>query len=172
MFWYLTGSFKELKVLDVAENNIYGFLPSILITTLLKLEHIDISNNGMWAGTEHNYDGFVDMSFPSSTSYVNYSHNQFSGVSFKRFNAAYETLKVLDLSNNKISQDLSTIFYNIPPNIQELLLSSNLIKGNLPDPFPLQTIISFAIAKNSIDGTLPNFPIYTLHLKGSYMYTV
>lgn len=51
------------------------------------------------------------------------------------------------------------------PNIQELFLSSNLIKGKLPDPFPLETIISFAIAKNNIDGTLPNFPKYTLHLR-------
>ena len=165
LFWSITASFKELKVLDVAENYISGFLPSILITTFAKLEHIDISNNGIWAGNEYNNDSFVDMAFPSSTAYVNYSHNQFSGVSFKRFNAAYETLKVLDLSNNNINQDLSTIFYNIPPNIQELFLSSNLIKGKLPDPFPLETIISFAIAKNNIDGTLPNFPKYTLHLR-------
>ena len=84
VFLNLVGDFKELKVLDLAENKLTGDLPSGIIPTLSKLERIDISSNA--------FTGHIDMTFPSSTSYVNFSHNQFTGVSFKRFNAAFESL--------------------------------------------------------------------------------
>ncbi len=146
----LVGAFKELKKLVLAENKLTGDLSSSYIPTFLQLEHIDISNNA--------FTGHVDMTFRSSTSYVNFSHNCFSGVSFKRFNAAYETLKIVDLSNNNISQDASKLFNNIPPNIGKLFLSSNAIKGNLPDPFPLEHLTLFNMSDNSVDGYLPDFP--------------
>jgi hypothetical protein len=50
------------------------------------------------------------------------------------------------------------IFDNIPPNIQELILLSNQINGNLPNPFPLRYLTHFAMANNNIDGNLPDFP--------------
>jgi Leucine-rich repeat (LRR) protein len=140
--------FKELNELDLAENKIFRYLSSVYIPTLTRLEVIDISNNVL--------TGHADVLFPSSTSYVNFSHNHFSGVSLRRFNAAYETMKVLDLSNNEICQDASEIFLNMPPNIEKLVLSRNSIKGKLPEPFPLQHLIIFAIANNHIDGTLPD----------------
>jgi hypothetical protein len=153
VFVSLVGAFKELKVLDLAENELTGDLRSGYIPTLSKLERIDLSNNA--------FTGHIDMTFPSSTSYVNFSHNRFTGISFKRFNAAYETLEVVDLSNNNISRDASKIFYNIPLNIDQLFLSSNAIKGNLPDPFPLEHLIRFAMADNEVNGNLPDFPTST-----------
>lgn len=153
IFFSLAGAFKELRVFDVAENKLTGDLYDDLyiglIPTLLKLEHIDLSNNY--------FSGDAYMRFSSHTSYVNFSHNQFTGFRFNRFNAAYETLKVVDLSNNIIRQNASIMFHNMPPNIQELLLSSNLIDGNLPDPFLLEKLIKFDAADNNIVGTLPNF---------------
>jgi Leucine-rich repeat (LRR) protein len=146
----LFGAFKELKVLDLAENKLTGYTPFNRIPTFLKLEHIDISNNALI--------GHADMTFPSLTSYANFSHNSFTGVSFKRVNPAYESLKVVDLSNNMISQDASTIFYNIPPSIQELVLSNNSIAGELPNPFPLEKLIRLGMSDNVMEGTLPNFP--------------
>ena len=118
--------------------------------TLRRLEVFDLSNNA--------FTGHLDMRFPSSTSYVNFSHNHFSGVSFRRFNAAYETMKVLDLSDNEIHQESLDIFLNIPSNIETLILSRNSIKGKLPEPFPFQDLIIFAISNNYIEGTLPDFP--------------
>jgi Leucine-rich repeat (LRR) protein len=150
LYLFFYGAFKELKVLDLAENELTGDLPSGFIPAFLKLEHIDISNNA--------FTGHIDMTFPSSTSYVNFSHNQFTDVSFKRFNAAFESLKVVDLSNNNISQDASKMFFNIPPKIEELFLSSNSIRGKLPHPFPLQHLIRFNMSDNDIDGSLPDFP--------------
>ena len=149
-FYSLVGAFKELRVVDVAENKLTGDLLSGAIPTFLKLELFDISGNS--------FSGHADLLLPSSTLYSNFSHNQFSTVSFKRFNAAYKTLEVLDLSNNNISQDASILIYNIPPNIQELYLLSNLITGTLPDPFPLEGVIRFSMADNNIEGNLPDFP--------------
>ncbi len=61
----LLGAFKELKVLDLAENKLTGDLPFKCIPTFLKLEHIDVSNNALI--------GHADMTFPSLTSYANFS---------------------------------------------------------------------------------------------------
>jgi hypothetical protein len=154
VFYTLIG-LKELKVINVANNTLTGELSSGYIPMFVRLEHIDLSDN--------EFSGHADLTLPSSTLYVNFSHNLLSSVGFKRFNAAYETLKVVDLSNNNIRQDASKLFYNIPPNIQELFLSSNLINGNLPDPFQLKNAIRFAIANNKIEGTVPNFPEYAPH---------
>ncbi|KAL3817140.1 hypothetical protein ACHAXA_009041 [Cyclostephanos tholiformis] len=150
VFDYLLGAFKEMKVLDLAENKLTGTIPFEYIPTFLKLEHIDISNNAL--------TGHADMTFPSFTSYVNFSHNSFTGITYKRVNPAYESLKVVDLSYNILSQDALSIFYNIPPNIQELVLSKNSIAGELPDQLPLQKLIRFDISDNDIGGNLPNFP--------------
>jgi Leucine-rich repeat (LRR) protein len=76
---------------------------------------------------------------------------------WKRKNPAYETLKVVNLGNNKFSQDASEVFINIPPNLDELILSNNAIVGNLPNPFPCKNIRRFAIANNFLSGNLPDF---------------
>jgi Leucine-rich repeat (LRR) protein len=53
------------------------------------------------------------------------------------------------------------MFFNIPTNIEVLLLSRNSIRGNLPDPFPLEHLIRFAMADNDVNGNLPDFPTST-----------
>ncbi len=64
----------------------------------------------------------------------------------------------MDLSNNYISQDASKMFFNISPNIEVLILSSNSIRGNLLDPFQLNHLIRYNMSDNDIDGNLPDFP--------------
>jgi hypothetical protein len=150
-FWSLVGALKELRVLDLAGNQLTGELPLGYIRTFLKLEKIDISYNY--------FTGYADMAFPSSTWYVDFSHNQFTSFRFFKFNAAYETLAYVDLSHNDIDQDTSYVFNNIPPNIQTLILASNSLWGSLPEPFPLSTLIQFDMADNSISGNLPPFPV-------------
>ncbi len=50
---------------------------------------------------------------------------------------------------------------NIPPNLDELILSDNAIVGNLPHPFPCKKIRRFRIANNFFRGDLPDFPSST-----------
>jgi len=141
--------FPELKRLDLSENNLYGQFNVESTLILQNLEHIDISKNG--------FSGHVEMLFSSTMSYANYSHNKFTSAGFKRFNAAYESMRVVDLSSNLIDQITSTLFVNIPPNLEELNLSSNIIRGALPDPFPsLDNLRRLDIANNNINGPLPD----------------
>jgi hypothetical protein len=142
-------SFKELKVLDLAGNQLDEPMIRGSLPTFPRLEHIDISDNL--------FTGHADMTFSSATSYVNFSNNQFTSSSFKRFKAAYENLNDVYLSNNNIRQDSSKMFYNIPPNIKELLLSSNSIYGTLPI-FLLERLKQIVMANNNIVGTFPDFP--------------
>lgn len=131
IFYSLVGAFKELAVLDLAENQLFWIPTPEIIRNFSKLERIDISNNA--------FTSYEDMSFPSSALCINFSHNYFTGFSFKNFISAYESLKVIDLSNNDISQDALKVFDKIPPNLQELVLSDNSITDTLPDPLPLST---------------------------------
>jgi hypothetical protein len=150
VFFRLLGDFKELKVLDLAENTLTGTLPSNFGQAFMKLERMDLSGNSI--------AGHADLLFPVSMSYVNLSHNQFTSAGFKRFNAAYDTLEVVDLSNNNISQVAMNIFHNIPPNLHGLFLSNNVIDGKLPDTFKFEKLTHLMMANNRINGYLPDFP--------------
>ena len=106
------------------------------------------------------------MTFSSATLNVNFGHNKFTSVSFKRFNSAYETLRVIDLSNNAINQTASDVFRNIPPNLEELIISDNAIRGAFPIPFPsLVNIRHFVITGNNIHGPLPDLSRATPRVK-------
>lgn len=141
---------SRLTKLDLAGNKLSGKLGSADILNRLRLVHLDLSGN--------DFTGHADMSFPQTTSYVNFSHNSFTSLGFKRFNPAYETLRVVDLSDNDIDQYVSEMFLNIPPNLEELILSNNDLKGALPNPFPLENLRDFAIENNAINGYLPDLP--------------
>jgi len=142
-------AFPELRTLDIAENNISGPVNMADYMHLRKLEHIDMSKNSL--------SGHANMLFTPVTSYVNFSYNNFTSASFRRFNAAYETLEVVDLSHNRIDQDASEIFFNIPPNLERFSLSYNAMRGALPDPISLARIGDFQIANNNINGPIPTF---------------
>jgi hypothetical protein len=90
VFGSLVGTFKKLEVIDLVENKLTGTTPLGYFPSFLMLKHIDKSNNV--------FTGYADMSFTTTTFYANFSHNEFTGVSLRRFNAAYQTLKVVDLS--------------------------------------------------------------------------
>eukprot|EP00581_Thalassiosira_minuscula_P009259 CAMPEP_0183708732 /NCGR_PEP_ID=MMETSP0737-20130205/4938_1 /TAXON_ID=385413 /ORGANISM="Thalassiosira miniscula, Strain CCMP1093" /LENGTH=1678 /DNA_ID=CAMNT_0025936651 /DNA_START=186 /DNA_END=5222 /DNA_ORIENTATION=- len=139
-----------LVKLDLAGNNLSGGISSGEALFFRKLVHIDVSNN--------EFGGCADMTFSPGMLYANFSHNKFTCVSFKRYNAAYETQRVVDISHNLIHQDASEIFRNIPPNLEEMILSDNNIQGKFPDPFPsFNNIRHFNVANNSITGPLPDF---------------
>eukprot|EP00584_Thalassiosira_punctigera_P022656 CAMPEP_0172573310 /NCGR_PEP_ID=MMETSP1067-20121228/136119_1 /TAXON_ID=265564 ORGANISM="Thalassiosira punctigera, Strain Tpunct2005C2" /NCGR_SAMPLE_ID=MMETSP1067 /ASSEMBLY_ACC=CAM_ASM_000444 /LENGTH=1416 /DNA_ID=CAMNT_0013365909 /DNA_START=302 /DNA_END=4550 /DNA_ORIENTATION=- len=139
----------ELTWLDLAENNLSGAI-SEPILILRKLVHIDISKN--------QFSGHADMTFAPSTVHANYSNNKFTSAGFNGFNAAYELMRVVDLSSNYINQAASYIFVNIPINLEKLYLSNNIIRVALPNPFPILNKLQWlAIANNNINGPLSDF---------------
>jgi len=141
-------SFTELTKLDLAENNLVGSLSGTKFWKLRNLKHVDISQN--------DFKGHADMYFAPATTYANYSHNRFASASFNRFNAAYETLRSVDLSHNSIDQSAVEVLRNIPITVMELLLTNNMVRGVFPDPFPfLGELTRFGIANNRIEGPIP-----------------
>ena len=77
---------------------------------------------------------------------------------FRKYRASYETLRHVDASINEIKQNAVELFTIIPPNIQQLYISNNIIYGNLPQTLDgLSKLRKFNIASNALSGTLPAF---------------
>ncbi len=96
----------KVKVINLSDNIFSGNVFAYYIRDFLS---IDIFKNS--------FDGYAEMQFPPSTMYANFSHNNFVSVSFKRFNLAYETLKVINLRNNKFSPDAERCFSTFLPTL-------------------------------------------------------
>mmetsp|Transcript_30292 Transcript_30292/g.63870 ORF Transcript_30292/g.63870 Transcript_30292/m.63870 type:complete len:1363 (-) Transcript_30292:3047-7135(-) len=151
--------FPYLIVLDLAENKLTGSLNSTQFWKLRNLVHVDISSNSL--------GGHADMYFSPATVYANYSHNRFTSAGFKRFNGAYNTMEVVDLSHNSLDLVAVDFFRNLPVNVKELILSDNTMRGAFPVPFPLlKKLERFAIDNNDMEGPIPkvveNFPDVTV----------
>ena len=68
------------------------------------------------------------------------------------------TLRTLDLSANSIQQDLSTILLNVPPNLAQISLANNNIRGSFPTRLdPLESLQQLDLSSNMISGSLPDF---------------
>lgn len=143
-------AFPLLKFLDLAENRLTGELSSDRLSSLRRLEWIDLSGNDL--------AGHADLTLPPAVTNANYSSNSFTSAGFRRFNPAYETLRAVDLSDNLISHEATKFFDNVPPNLMTLVLSNNDLRGALPDPFPLEDIRTLEMANNAIDGALLTLP--------------
>ena len=163
----LTGTFDEsiillsfqLESLKLANNNISGTFGGNSFFSLRKLKHIDLSRN--------NFNKSVNiLAFPAAN-HLNFSHNNFDSIKFfRKFRPASKGLRVVDLSNNQIKQDISQIFSAIPPSLVELSLADNNIIGNLPETLPtLGSMWRMSLENNNMNGTLPDFPRYIPRLR-------
>ena len=142
--------FNMLEKVDISNNNLLGLVDGLTTLFLQDLTYIDISGNEL--------TGHAEMLFSSGMVHANYSNNNFTSLSFRRFNGAYQSLEVVDLSNNLLDQAVSDAFNNIPPNLVKFDLSDNSIRGAIPEPFPrLPSLQEFSIANNIMSGHLPDF---------------
>jgi Leucine-rich repeat (LRR) protein len=138
----------ELEVLDLSNNHLSGVIPHFYKHQ--KLRYIDFSAN--------NLHGLIDSLISPSLEYINVSHNSYDQVdTFKRFKGSHQTMRTLDLSYNSIHQDASEIFVNVPPNLRELILSDNMIRGTFPSPFEeLLELKVFRVNNNLLSGSIPD----------------
>ena len=67
------------------------------------------------------------------------------------------TLRTLDLSDNSIQQNLSTILSNVPPNLVQISLANNHIRGSFPTGLDsLESLQQLDFSSNMISGSLPD----------------
>ena len=164
------SNFYKLKRLDLGNNTLHGTMGAIyadydydydkeelrndtsLFFNLRDLVHVDLSQN--------NLSGEVDVLFAPALEYVNFSHNNFTSInSFKKFKRSYHTLTVCDVSHNFINASASELMTNVPLNIEQLTLSSNLIHGPLLTSSleVLANLRRFDMSMNVLSGELPDF---------------
>ncbi|KAL7538478.1 LOW QUALITY PROTEIN: hypothetical protein ACHAWF_006105, partial [Thalassiosira exigua] len=174
----LTGEFPanslsklyKTKTLDLANNSLWGTMAGTYVEwvmfgydgwmdvddtsvffNLRDLSHVDFSQNKL--------SGEVDVLFAPALEHANFSQNNFTSInSFKKFKRSHQTLKVCDLSYNFIHGEASNILKNVPPNIERLILSNNLIDGPLPTSLEsMPSLREFNLDSNRLNGTLPDF---------------
>jgi len=122
-----------------------------LFFNLRDLTHVDLSQN--------NLSGEVDVLFAPALQYVNFSHNNFTSInSFKKFKRSHQTLTICDVSNNFINTSASDLMKSSPPNIEQLIVSNNVIHGPLPTTLEeLANLRIFNMSMNSLSGEISDF---------------
>jgi len=173
----LTGRFPsnhlsklyKLKILELRDNNLWGTMAEVsscsdecegdkiavndttVFFNLRDLVHVDLSQN--------NLSGEVDVLFAPALEYANFSHNNFTSInSFKKFKRSHQTLQICDVSHNYIGQSASDVMTNVPPNIEQMILSDNLFKGTIPTSLErLEKLRMLDMGRNMLSGVVPDF---------------
>jgi len=149
---YAFQSFARLEMLDLSENSLSGTVEYFYFFSLRSLLQVDLSHNLL--------EGEADILFSPAIEYLNLSHNKFDRVAnYKKFKSAYETLQVVDFGFNKIDQEASEILTGAPPNLKDVYMSNNRIRGTLPNIITnLEGIRRFHVDCNCLSGSLPDLP--------------
>lgn len=145
------ASLDKLQVLNLPGNAFYGN-GSSLTQLPLTLQQIDISSNG--------HTGAIPEEFLESHrfTFVNLSHNNFSGTLPANLLSSQARLQTLDLSFNNFSGPISFLDLNpsVCHNLISIDLSTNHLIGEIPPSFSKCIALqSLNFSSNEFDGTIP-----------------
>lgn len=157
------SEFKKLEFLDVSDNRMSSQLPRNLPSTL---EEVWFENNNFTGTIPQDFERFTDLRF------FDLSNNQISGTipgyftDFTRLNSLVvagnkltgsipdfeaPSMDVLDFSDNKLSE-MPDIF---PPDLSELKLGSNKLKGAFKNFDVFETLDLINVTGNAFTGEVP-----------------
>lgn len=157
------SEFKKLEFLDVSDNQMTSLLPRNLPPTL---EEVWFENNAFTGPVPDDFSRFKDLRF------IDISNNQITGTipsyftEMTRLNSLalagnnltgsipdfeQPSMDVLDFSNNKLTE-MPDIF---PPDLTELRLGYNQLKGPFPDSELLVTLTDLNVTGNDFTGDVP-----------------
>ncbi|KAL4625742.1 hypothetical protein ACB092_05G046800 [Castanea dentata] len=184
--WFLNVSllqpFKELRILDLSNNGISGWLGNEELVNLSNLEVLNLGGNHLngslpfkelaylnnlkvliLGGNE--FDGslpFKDMSNFSSLEILDLSDNYFTG-SITPYIKALSSLKAISLSENWLNGTLNTPELCALKKLEEIELANNGFEGMLPPCLNNLTSLSYLdISSNRFNGNLSSSPIANL----------
>ncbi|XP_076956880.1 receptor-like protein EIX2 [Bidens hawaiensis] len=139
----------ELEVLDVANANISGTIPSWFWTTFPCVNYLNISHNNIQGKL-----GDVISFAPEAT--LDLSNNHLHG----NLPGNFSTAKFLDLSNNRISGSLEQFLCSgiqEPQPLEFLNLANNNMSGVMSDCWMnWQSLVILNIEKNQFTGIIPS----------------
>ncbi|CAN1168370.1 Receptor-like protein 6 [Linum perenne] len=164
------GNLSELSELDLSDNNINGVVPRWIMesTTLVQL---NLSHNNLVGFELHRFsfsrlqlldkhDNQLEGNFPSipSSSYVDFSHNHFSGSFLTEFfNNQYTRLTFLSLSNNRLTGIIPTSICN-HAGLEVVDFSNNYLNGTIPSCLSkdLNELSVLDLRRNMLSGNILN----------------
>ncbi|KAL7224658.1 hypothetical protein ACSBR1_026020 [Camellia fascicularis] len=169
--FYEIGSLRNLTVLELADNNLNGNIPSTLgeIKSLQRLylggnnfhgsipnEIYLLRNLGELYAEENKLSGLIPSCIENlrGLQVMKLSHNKLTFIPLSLWNL--ETLRDLNLSFNSLGGSLDP---NIRPSkVLEILdLSWNQISGSIPRVIgSFQNLTSLNLSRNSLSGPIPN----------------
>ncbi|KAJ1432194.1 Leucine-rich repeat [Sesbania bispinosa] len=155
----------SLQELSLSYNQISGTLPDIVVFPSLKV--VDLSNNQL-SGKVPEGD-----KLPSKLETLIIESNTLEGGIPRSFGNIC-TLVSLDLSHNRLSEDLSVIIHNLSAgcakySLQELRLASNQITGTIPDMSVFPSLDTLVLSDNLLSGIIPKSIQFPSQLKELYM---
>ncbi|KAM0069024.1 putative leucine-rich repeat-containing, plant-type, leucine-rich repeat domain superfamily [Helianthus debilis subsp. tardiflorus] len=166
----------SLKKLDLSSNRLTGNLPDNM-GKLLNLEYLDVSSNSL-EGLISNVHflnltklAYLDLSFNSFTlnltshaliqiqlKYIKMQSCKL-GPSFPMWIQTQSDFAYLDISNAGISDHAPGWFWNLPRGLRFLNISSNEIKGMLPNvASDFERYPGMDLSYNQLEGTIPLLP--------------
>jgi Leucine-rich repeat (LRR) protein len=184
--WHGIGCNLEGRVVEIIlrDNNVTGKFPASFLPNFLKLEILNLAGNnlsGVTTGNSNGGDdasvffdlraltqvdlsqnkltGEVDVLFAPALVHVNFSHNNFTSVNtYKTFKRSHKTMQIADLSHNFIQEEVDKLMTNLPPNMEQLILSDNQIHGTLPKALEnVGQLKKLDLGTNMLSGDLPDF---------------
>ncbi|KAL1569589.1 putative inactive receptor kinase [Salvia divinorum] len=133
----------NLQVLRLGSNQLSGSLPAGILQGAIPLVELDLSVNG-FSGSIPNINSTTLVS-------LNLSSNSISGS----LPLSLGNFEVIDLSRNQLSDDIS-VLRNWGSNLEIIDLSSNGLRGSIPNLTQFQRLTSLSISNNSLEGALPS----------------
>jgi Leucine-rich repeat (LRR) protein len=121
---------QQLRVLDLSCNSFWGDISGVL-SELINLERVDLSDNGFFGGfseiSVENVSGLAN-----TVHFVNLSKNRLNSGFFKaEVIALFRNLEVLDLGDNVINGELPS--FGSLTNLKVLRLGNNQLFGGIPE---------------------------------------
>ncbi|XP_076942116.1 receptor-like protein EIX1 [Bidens hawaiensis] len=157
------GQLSNLRFLDFSSNYLEGVISEVHFLNLTQLDYLDLSLNSL----------ALDVSFPERIPFQLSTIKLRScklGPRFPVWIRTQRDFKHLDISSAGISDSAPAWFWDLPTGLEILNISSNQIKGMLPNitsSFPGN--VALDLSKNHFEGRVPLLPfrLAALNLSGN-----
>ncbi|XP_058748305.1 receptor-like protein EIX1 isoform X1 [Vicia villosa] len=153
----------SLQYLSLHDNKITGALPNFSIFS--SLVTIDLSFNML--------SGKIPDGIPKSLVSLGFGSNSLEGGIPKSFGNLC-SLRSLELSSNRLSEDLSVILHNLSfgctkDSLQELYLDINQMSGTLPDMSMFSSLRTLSLSSGLLNGRILKNSTFPFHLVSLYL---
>ncbi|PSR98805.1 Receptor-like protein [Actinidia chinensis var. chinensis] len=180
------ASFSRLQYLDLRGNSFYGPIPHQL-GNLSNLRYLDLRWNQLDGGniewlSHLSLLRHLDLSYVNLSQSTNWAETINSLPLLKSlrlrgcqlpnvvpFNSSL-SLKFLNLAGNNLSSSIYSVLFNSSNNLVDVDLSSNQLKGLIPDSFGnMISLVNLDLSWNQLEGGIPNSFSNLTHLQTLFL---